>query len=401
MKLLKILLFGAILSLSMGEILRVDLGNDIAFRMLDVLVLFSSIVFIIFCFKKREFPNSKLQKPILIFISLSIISLIYNSLSLNTEQLLKSSLYILRWMSYIGVYFILLSIDTKFMHILKKSLIIVGIAILVFGYIQYIFYPDLRNLFYLGWDEHNYRMFSVFLDPNFAGAIFVLFFIYMASLTEAKVRKREFEWILIYCGVMIINLIAIMLTYSRSAILMLIVSIFTYLFLINKKKYLALVIGIISLILIILVPTFNKENTNLFRTTSSFARIDSYRNAFEIYREHPILGIGFNAYRYAQQSYGFRNDQSEFPNHADAGVDSSLLFVLVTTGLQGFIVYLYMWYLILKNALVKRVKSNSLQSIVVISSCTGLFVNSFFINSLFYPFIMLWIWVMVGLMERE
>jgi O-antigen ligase len=401
MKLLKILLFGAILSLSMGEMIRVDLGNDIAFRLLDVLVLFSSIVFIIFCFKKREFPKSKLQKPILIFISLSVISLIYNSLSLSTEQLFKSSLYILRWMSYIGIYFILLSIDTKFIQTVKKSLVIVGISILVFGYIQYIFYPDLRNLFYLGWDEHNYRMFSVFLDPNFAGAIFVLFFLYIASLTEVKVRKKEFKWILIYGGVMIINLIAILLTYSRSAILMFIVSISTYLFLINKKKYLALVIGIISVILIILAPTFNKENTNLFRTTSSLARIDSYRNAFEIYSDNPILGIGFNAYRYAQQSYGFRSDQSEFPNHADAGVDSSLLFVLVTTGLLGITPYLYMWYLILKNALIKRVKSNSLQSIVVISSCTGMFVNSFFINSLFYPFIMLWIWVMVALMERE
>ena len=35
-------------------------------------------------------------------------------------------------------------------------------------------YPDLRNLWYLGWDPHYYRVFATLLDPNYVGILLVL-----------------------------------------------------------------------------------------------------------------------------------------------------------------------------------------------------------------------------------
>ena len=40
-------------------------------------------------------------------------------------------------------------------------------------------------------------------------------------------------------------------------------------------------------------------------------------------------------------------------------------------------------------------------SIVILASSIGIFVNAFFINSLFYPSIMLWMWVLIGLRDNS
>ena len=51
-----------------------------------------------------------------------------------------------------------------------------GLVIVGLGFVQYFFYLGLRNLYYLGWDEHLSFIFQL-LDPNFAGAFPALFFI--------------------------------------------------------------------------------------------------------------------------------------------------------------------------------------------------------------------------------
>ena len=70
-------------------------------------------------------------------------------------------------------------------------MLISGSLIVLLGFIQLMFYPALRNLYYLGWDEHLYRMFSTFLDPNFAGAFFVLFTLFVIDMSLRY--KKEFK----------------------------------------------------------------------------------------------------------------------------------------------------------------------------------------------------------------
>ena len=288
-------------------------------------------------------------------------------------------MYLLRWLAYAGVFFVISDFDNDFKKKISNTLIIVGSLVVGLGYLQYFFYSNLRNLYYLGWDEHMHRMFSVFLDPNFAGAFFVLFFLFLIGVF---LKNKN-----ISAGILLmLTLGAVFLTFSRSALIMLIISSSLLFVLMHKKIWIAILFGITILVITMSSRYFSIENINLFRIVSSEARLATAKEAVRIILSRPIFGVGFNSYRYAKLDYGLRNNKLYLISHADAGVDNSFLFVAATTGIVGFILYLFLWFRIFKIA-----------SILAIASIAGIFINSLFINSLFYPFIMLWLWIIIAI----
>jgi len=62
-----------------------------------------------------------------------------------------------------------------------------------------------------------------------------------------------------------------------------------------------------------------------------------------------------------------------------------LLFVWATTGVLGLLVYLRFW--------LKAVRSKNL---IVTASVTALFAHAVFLNSLFYPWVMAWLWTLLA-----
>jgi len=91
-----------------------------------------------------------------------------------------------------------------------------------------------------------------------------------------------------------------------------------------------------------LISSSNVENMNLFRRTSSLARLNNYSTAIKIITGHPLLGVGFNSYRYVKEMY-IKPGLGNIPSHADAGLDNSFLFILATTGIIGLLAYLFLW----------------------------------------------------------
>lgn len=367
----------------LGEIIRINLGNDFFIKPLDLGIGVLILLWLIFkIIKRQKIKQTSILIPAVLFAIVGLFSLIINSFGLSLSEFFVSILYLIRWAAYIGVFFAVSDFDDKFKKRISRLLIFLGSLIVGLGYLQYFFYSDLRNLYYLGWDEHMYRMFSVFLDPNFAGAFFVLFYLF---LINKFIKKKTISIGII----LLLTLIAVFLTFSRSALIMLIVSSILLFTLLNRKKLVLILLGIIIVFLLISSRYFNIENINLFRIASSEARLETAANAIKIIRNNPILGVGFNAYRYAQFRYGFRQESGVF-NHADAGTDNSLLFVFATTGILGFFTYIFLWLKIFK-----------ISSPLGAASIIGIFINSMFINSLFYPFIMLWLWIILGVRENK
>ncbi|MCL5970754.1 MAG: O-antigen ligase family protein, partial [Patescibacteria group bacterium] len=194
---------------------------------------------------------------------------------------------------------------------------------------------------------------------------------------------------------------AIFLTYSRSTLIMFLVSSITMAILIRKKKIILIIFGLLFLVFFMSYKDFYIENINLFRVVSSKARIYSMENALQIIKDHPLIGVGFNTYRYTQIKYGFRGGKVAEYSHADAGTDNSFLFVLATTGIIGFGAYIYLFWSVLLSAKSKMEdKKKMLQPVipfVLIASLVGLFFNALLINSLFFPFLMEWIWILLGI----
>lgn len=401
MGLLKTLFILTMILFPLGEIVRIEIAPGIILKPLDTSVILLFFVWLAILFRnyRTELKNN-IFFPYLLFIGSAFISLIINSVWLKPNEFIASFLYLLRWAAYGGIYFVVFSFDAKYKKLIEILLFYVGIVILLLGYAQFILYRDLRNLFYLGWDEHMYRMFSTFLDPNYVGAFLSLFF-FLQLVKQVKIGREKVSVRITFLryGLLLFTLGAVFLTFSRSALVMLLIGSIVIFHLCNKQKFIFILLAITILVFTISSKYFYIENINPFRVVSVNARLETIHNAVQIIKDNPILGIGFNAYRYAQIRYGFRDKSTAIISHADSSPDNSFLFVLATTGIIGFFAYLFMWRRIVQNAVnIYRYKQKKF-AILLIASVAGLSVDALFINSLFFPPIMLWMWILAGVTE--
>lgn len=393
---------------SLGEVIRFNFGSNLFIKPLDIVMSALALFWFFTKLKslKKIIFKDPLFIPIALFMFAALISLAFNFKNFSQSEIVVAFSYILRWGLYSSLYFIVKSFSPKFKSVILYLLLAIGILIVLFGFIQYFFYSNLRNLYYLGWDEHMHRMFSTFLDPNFAGAFFVLFLIFLSGILLYLLKNIMLKQAWIIGLISIFTLISIFLTYSRSALIMLIISTIIFSILTKKIKFIFVILLISIGFIAISSKNFNIENVNLFRIASTEARIDSAKIAIEIIRENPVFGVGFNTYRYAQIKYGFRNAINANVSHADAGTDNSFLFILATMGIVGLIAYCNLLYSVLRMAYFNYSKHKAAEiqkyiSLVVIVSIGGIIINSFFINSLFYSFVMIWMWILVGLIENK
>lgn len=416
MYILKILFIVLLILFPFGELIRFDIGNDIRFKPIDILtgIIFVYWLILSIIKQKKDFKNSWIY---ILFPLVCLLSLILNSSWLLSLQFLASAFYLIRWVSYLSLYFITMQFEEKFRKTILLLMVIDGFVVMLLGFVQYIFFSSLKPLYHLGWDEHMYRMFSVFLDPNYTGGFFVLYLLFMAGFVYKYTQKTSQKivhipsvkgytiprkkFIVIVNVIILLSLISVFLTFSRSALLMLIVGVSVFFLLIGRKKLILLFLSIIAVFILVISSYFYVESMNLFRQASTNARIGNYQSAIKIITDQPILGIGFNTYRYAKEKYDIHSGWVKAPSHADAGVDNSFLFVIVTSGIIGLLAYLLMWGISLKRAYVLYKKNSNIFAIIFISSSAGLFVHAMFINSLFFPAIMLWMWILLGLMEKK
>lgn len=403
MGLLKIFFVIVVFLIPLGELIRVELSRSIIIKPLDISVAILVVVWLVNKLKSRSgVIDTFILYPVLLFLLIGAISLLANYSWIRSLQYSDSILYFLRWGIYIGVYFVVNEFDKSFKRTISLFMFFAGSIFIVLGYVQYAFYQSLKGFIYLGWDEHMYRMFSTFLDPNFAGVFFVLFFTFqLGKLLLKDFRKSGTGSNILHYSLLVFTLGAIFLTFSRSAMFMFIISSFVFFTLIGKKRLIFILLGIFVFVFLISSKYFNIENVNPFRTVSTNARLETTLNALKIVQDNPILGVGFNTYRYAQIRYGFRKEVNAVESHADAAPDNSFLFVLATTGIVGFMSYMFLWFRFIKRAVRNyRISRNVFGAIFIASAC-GLFVNALFINSLFYPPIMLWMWILNGLMDYK
>lgn len=304
---------------------------------------------------------SKLFWP---FILATVCSLILQFNNFLPAQIGIASLYLIRFILYTSI-IIATAYNSNFKKNALSILFYSGLGIAVAGLFQYFLYPNLRNLSYLGWDPHQYRVFSTLLDPNFTGIIMVLTIFLSVYLFEKKILSNLYFFIS-NC----ILLITLLLTYSRGSFITFLVGACIWSVL-KRKLSLFVVICLLFAVSLVVLPRPGGEGVNLFRSISIGSRIDNSQQAFNLFLSHPLLGIGFNTVRLFTGS----------------GVHNSFLFILVTTGIFGFLAYFWSW-----NKIINLVKPNSLMSI----SLTVVAVHSLFDNSLFYPYVMVWLGLLIG-----
>ncbi|HVZ58503.1 MAG TPA: O-antigen ligase family protein, partial [Patescibacteria group bacterium] len=315
---------------------------------------------------------------------------------LTFTEFVTAAMYPVRFVVYLSLYFQAKELSSYNRRFAIVAMVGVGTMVTLLGFVQLIFYPALRNLYYLGWDEHLYRMFSVFLDPNFASAFFVIFLLF---ILDNLLRLKNLFLRLCLGGSGFLAALAVFLTYSRTGFIMLLFGLGTYLLLYVRARTALVTLGLCFVVLL-LVSNTRIEGLNPLRVASTEARLQSAQHAVAIFGKFPVLGVGFNAFRYAQVKMGYRSLDTQFVNHADAGTDNSYLFVLATTGIIGFGIVMTFWIICYKK-LFLQARNTIFPARGLVSGITALLVGTLFLNIMFYPMIVMWLCLEAGLIRNN
>lgn len=271
---------------------------------------------------------------------------------------------------------------------MEKILLFSATALSILGILQLIFIPDLSFLAKYGWDPHYFRVVSTFLDPNFCGGFLALTLLLITQSTKVNFKKKVTLFLIIY--------LALAFTFSRSSLLLLLVGLSTLAFLKKSLKLLALMVisGLIFWGIFAFYQKAVAEPRNINRTQSAEYRLNTWQQGLTIFQKDPLLGVGFNSYHFALSQYQLADTQA-LMSHGSTTNDSSLLYVAATTGVIGLIVYLAFLGDILLTAF-KKFKIGNDYGALTIAATFGLLANSFFVNSLFYSFELIWLLLIVA-----
>jgi len=345
-------------SFTFGQLFRLNI-NNIDFPLIDILIVILAIINIYQHFKSHTLKLD--HHPWIYFLLLSWILLAINLWFRQLSPLIPL-LYLIRLSGLLTllIWPPIIPAKPRFHQFLQLAII----SNLIFGLIQYFFWPDFTYFSSLNWDPHLYRLVSTFFDPTFTALIYLLFIL---NLYFSKTKLSFTKFLLLF-----ITYLAFSLTYSRSAYLSFIVT-FAYISFVKKNK----IIFFISLILIstsvFLLPRLPGEGTKLERTSSIKAKIINYQQGVRLFIQSPIIGYGYNTLG------AIRSDIN--PNsHANYGFDSSLLTILVTNGIFGFILFI--------AGLFKYWHHHDLY---YKATLVAVLCHSLFSNSLLYPWILLFI----------
>lgn len=356
------------LLLVLGQIpgLFIQLNYNIPFRihLVDIWACIVAIYVIFKIFNKKLLLPKKIT-PLLEFGIIGFVSTIFVSYAYVFNIKIENILFALRILAYIFV-FVYFATQKNNKKDTEKLALASTLVLSMFGFIQYFTHPDTRWLAGLGWDDHYYRLIGTFFDPAFLGIIFVL------GLIIAMKHRTKWGVITLTC--------ALALTYSRASWLALFVTL--TIFIIKQYRIrISLIAGLLLLISIFLLPTPGGEGVNLYRTNSIEQKYDNSKQAMSLIMKSPLIGWGSGNLCEAKMQLGF-----DTPTNSCRGLDNSFLFILASSGLLGAIFFVRFIY---------NLKMNSMPVWLMVSLVSVL-VHSMFTNTLFYPFVMGWLAIILG-----
>jgi putative inorganic carbon (hco3(-)) transporter len=410
-------LYAVIFLTVIGELIRIPVATENGILISDVII---PIFVIVWAAKKitqkKPFPASKFSLPFAVFCAVAAISLLQAFLFITPSEVLTSSFYLIRLVSYVLLILVTVDCIEDESHAKKILSCIFAAAFLiaVAGFIQLAVYPDLGKLATLGWDPHINRLVSVWLDPNFVGGY--LAFITCILLGVILYAKKT----AVKTGLSVLAIVltlALFLTYSRSAY----VAFAAGILIIGALKSRTLIITgvVLAIIGLAVFPRAAERLNDLSHTITAIVfdtsenpdatarlRIKSWEQTWELVYKRPILGSGYNTLRYVKYDEGFVTDPDI---HSASGSDSSLLTILATTGILGLIAFIWFYaqffllsYRGWKLPAPTHEKTPDVFngfSLGMLAGISSLTIHSLFVNSLLFPQIMIPLLISVGILE--
>lgn len=422
-----ILLSVLFFAVAVGQLVRLEVfpGTSIGLTVVDAASVVATLGLLIWGGVTRQLAlwaravwGEKVWRWAFIFILFALLTLAIQAWRYPIKEVVIAFSY---W-GRLGVIFVLAAL-LRFSGLLSSKPVVIkhflfwsGVLLLI-GYVQLIFVGNFAFMARFGWDPHVGRMLSSFFDPNFFGVFLVLL---MSVITGLLFRGPKRGWLIFF---FFIAWIGLYLTYSRSAWITGAIAVPLAFW--PRSWKLGLVVLALFVALAFLpgrlgsrfqfgTTIFSKgvlssqlkgkkssvdEVANQGADASGAARLLSFRKGWQLVKTNPITGVGYNAYGYALVNAGLATPDS-LGTRSGYFSDSSLLNILVTTGVIGLGLYLTFYYLVLKQ-LLKSWRRAELLGTALFGFTIAWILGSFFNNTLLYVFILLPWFILWGAHDSE
>jgi len=398
-------LFGLVICLvSLGQLQRIEVQPGVAVYIHELLIFGWIGLTFMTSPKFRRFVwdfwlnRSLVEKIFLIWIAVGLAFA-----TIHHEAVVTALLFLLRLFMYFNFIVLLQFLITQ--KLLTRVIIFwaffgLGMLFLYFGFLQYIFVPDTRFLFFLGWDDHYARLISTLFDPGFTGIILVLTFFLGQSVSFEQLEKvihdlskehRRHFYVLKFV-LSIACLVGILLTYSRATYLAFLVGEgFAVFHFFRKKIKRELVFGLFYCIFLVaalpVLPRSGGEGVRLERTASVTARTSDIRETISSMKPLELItGKGiFVPIIVPPQIYGQ-------PTHTHV-TSNWFIFILESTGFVGLVLFA----IILAHYFFVFQK----MQLWLFTSFLAILCHGLFNATLFYPFVVFYFGGMIVSLNRD
>ena len=338
------------------------------------------------------------------FLLWSLFTLIIHIFELGLGPALISLSYWLRLAMYLLLLpaLLLLCREEKVRAFSNTAFLAALGALVVLGFTQLIFAPDFSALTSAGWDPHQLRLTSTWLDPNFFGAFLVMVLPVLVAWAVSGIKKNSGRLRITNYVLPITTVAALVFTQSRSSFVALLVAaaLTGPLWIIGRRLSVAEVVRYVSgggFFLVALVAAGLLLGDRFLNVVSYDPTVDlraqSLRQVWsQLVEPHAFVGVGYNAYQFAALEAGLIGD---FSIHSRAGADNSWLTIWVTTGVIGVVLFALPWAYLLHGLLTRWFKAGHEASLAGFFSLLALFVHSQFVNSFLYSHLLIVLVVIV------
>jgi len=397
--------------------------------------------------KKHKHPGYLcfLLCAFLLFVLWSLLTLVIHAPELGLPNTAIAFAYWVRLASYLFLLPALLILfqDAIVVVTTRRLLLLATVILVLLGFLQLWLVPDFTVLTKLGWDPHQSRLTSTWLDPNFFGAFLAIMLPFViASLASALSRHvlvrsfsaapaaasegrdlfapacagdqaekvsqsahRTYRAALTLSTLVVTIIVALLLTQSRSAFIALTLSILISSPLIiagtlrraSPPRIIAAISSLLlALILIIGAAVLLHDRLTELITLDATAklRLAALKGVWPLVQQHAWLGVGYNAYQFAAAGSGLI---SNFTIHSRAGADNSLITLWATTGLIGVALFFAPWALVSQALFRRWLSNNNPYALAALVSFVTLLIHSQFVNSLLYSHLLITLIVITAL----
>lgn len=246
-----------------------------------------------------------------------------------------------------------------------------------------------------------FRVLGSFSHPN----IFAFYLVLVITLSFYVIKTEVFSFSLRvkrYCFYLILlGAFLLLLTKTRSAWLALLIIIFCY-GLLCEKKY--LIFGCFAILLALLIPAVQDRILDVFSgadieaaVNQGYGKLNSFAwrklvwaSSWNMIMESPLIGYGYNTFSYYFLSF--------FPLGSDTGFDAhnmyvQLIFDMGFLGLTGFIILLINIF----SRLFKYTRVDHRGGVLLVSLLFSFSISGYSDNMLFYLSYNWYLWLVLGL----